>query len=66
MTATKTMNRKTAKLNSVIGYFEGDKPITLEAFEELFIEVRQLRKANKALLRKLEKYENGYLEGDDL
>jgi hypothetical protein len=44
----------------ILGYYEDDKPITLEAFESLFLEVRQLRRANKALARKLEKLENGY------
>ncbi len=54
MTATKVYENR---MSRVLGYYEDDKPVTVEAFQELFLEVRKLRRANRALKKKLEQYE---------
>lgn len=43
--------------DTILGYYDGDKPICLETFQELFLEVRKLKAENKRLAKRLKSYE---------
>ncbi len=57
MTVNNVINAVPVPTNVVLGYYDGDKPISLETFQEIFLELRALKKENKRLMKKLKEYE---------